>query len=667
MAALEKIQVSMANQETINQTVNKRFVDQDKRFAKLESAIQDIILSKMNSSGSTIPPEPTTTPASSHPSNTDAPPASSNKQSNPAKKSTPTGANIASKPPVTLTNRNVKRFIAPLTPLNLTPLIPTHITFPARDTNGVLLHEAYLPEFKSKLLEIDSTPIPGFDPLDHNHIADPKYQDLTEDRRIRLAHALQQDRCMRTLYFIRPHLLPGVAKYFTRQEWISNTIAQDILNQRLPRPTKRRPEPHSSVAQALQDSQTAVSLNNSFSATPTASQATYSHVPPLPTLRDYYGNPVASEDMDITPDFASNASSAGESRPDSPISDAVKNSPSTPLTCPPNPVSRSYLTQHRITNLHICSLNCGSLAKPANLELSRSFSRFLISSDLDILCLQETYSSDPDVQNRLDIQLKSKTSIWTHYCGVVSLNPAIQLDDAFVSTNGRLIICTVSHVSNLFPSFRLMNIYAPASPFARYDFYADLLQLPYFRTLLFSQLPTQSFSFSTEAPTMIVGDFNYNFRHFPSSSIRTNIHDPDFLTNLHLNFPSPPEPTSSTLDGSFPMPTLDLNDPSNMPPQSRAQWLWHAMLQHYYQECSHRLQTDPLIPTFTNNQYRSTIDYMYVAPPLTDFLHTSQVEFIGSQWTDHAMLSLHFKILNNNHGKCCIQRKDTSSDNIKVK
>lgn len=42
---------------------------------------------------------------------------------------------------------------------------------------------------------------------------------------------------------------------------------------------------------------------------------------------------------------------------------------------------------------------------------------------------------------------------------------------------------------------------------------------------------------------------------------------------------------------------------------------------------------------------------MYIAPPLTDFLHTSQVEFIGSQWTDHAMLSLHFKIRNNNHGK----------------
>lgn len=88
MAVLEKIQLSMTNQETINQTVDKRFIDQDKRFDKLESAIQDI-LSRMNSSDSTIPPGPTTTPASSHPSNTDTPSAS-NKQSNPTKKPTPT-------------------------------------------------------------------------------------------------------------------------------------------------------------------------------------------------------------------------------------------------------------------------------------------------------------------------------------------------------------------------------------------------------------------------------------------------------------------------------------------------------------------------------------------------------------------------------------------------
>lgn len=76
------------------------------------------------------------------------------------------------------------------------------------------------------------------------------------------------------------------------------------------------------------------------------------------------------------------------------------------------------------------------------------------------------------------------------------------------------------------------------------------------------------------------------------------------------------------------------------------------MLQHYYQECSHRLlQADYPLPTYVSGGYRSTIDYMYVAPSLADFLHASDVEFICPQWTDHAMLSLQFKMRNTNHGR----------------
>ncbi|KAK4509115.1 translational activator for mitochondrial COX1 [Mucor velutinosus] len=131
------------------------------------------------------------------------------------------------------------------------------LNFPARNTIGVLLHEAYLDEFKAKLLEIDTQPIQNFDPLDHHHVADPKYHDLSEERRLQLAHALHQDRCIRTLYFIRPHLVPGVAKYFVRQGWVPHTMATDIINQRLPRPAKRRPAPHFATAQALQASQSA--------------------------------------------------------------------------------------------------------------------------------------------------------------------------------------------------------------------------------------------------------------------------------------------------------------------------------------------------------------------------------------------------------------------------
>ncbi|KAK4516930.1 uncharacterized protein ATC70_000258 [Mucor velutinosus] len=228
---------------------------------------------------------------------------------------------------------------------------------------------------------------------------------------------------------------------------------------------------------------------------------------------------------------------------------------------------------------------------------------------MNILCLQETHSADPEVQDRLDIQLQAKTSIWTHYCGVVSINPAIQLDDAYVSTNGRLIICTVSHVNHLFRSFRLMNIYAPATSYARYDFYADLLQLPYFRSLL-SNLLSDSFTLPSAAPDLIVGDFNYNFRHFPASVIQDGLQHSNFITNLHLDYCYPSDTYSINPEDPSNVPILDSNDSANMPPATRAQWLWHAMLQHHYQECSHRLQSDPLLPTFTGGGHRSTIDYI---------------------------------------------------------
>ncbi|KAK4513362.1 uncharacterized protein ATC70_005357 [Mucor velutinosus] len=152
---------------------------------------------------------------------------------------------------------------------------------------------------------------------------------------------------------------------------------------------------------------------------------------------------------------------------------------------------------------------------------------------------------------------------------------------------------------------------------------------------------------------MIVGDFNYNFRHYPSAIIHNKLQDFEFITNLHLDHPHPIEPTPVTSTDSPITPIiLDCNDPSNMPPSTQAQWLWHAMLQQYYQECSHRLQPDPSLPGSTGGRHRSTIDYMYEAPPrLTNFLHTSNVEFIGPQWTNHAMLSLHFRMRNTNQGR----------------
>ncbi|KAK4518395.1 uncharacterized protein ATC70_008612 [Mucor velutinosus] len=130
------------------------------------------------------------------------------------------------------------------------------IIFPARYIIGILLHEANLLESRSKLLEIDISPISYFNPIGPNHIADSKYQDLPQEDRTRLALIVHQDRCLRTLSFIRPNLLPGIymAKYFICQGWIPTHLAQDILNKRIPHPVKQHLTniPHSSVATVLQ-------------------------------------------------------------------------------------------------------------------------------------------------------------------------------------------------------------------------------------------------------------------------------------------------------------------------------------------------------------------------------------------------------------------------------
>jgi exonuclease III len=100
---------------------------------------------------------------------------------------------------------------------------------------------------------------------------------------------------------------------------------------------------------------------------------------------------------------------------------------------------------------------------------------------LDILCLQETHATTATIQERLDIQLHAKQSIWTQHCGIVSRNSSINFESLYVSPDHRTIVCQVSHNNNLFPTFTIMNIYAPASYKQRYTFYVQLIQLEYFQ------------------------------------------------------------------------------------------------------------------------------------------------------------------------------------------
>lgn len=114
------------------------------------------------------------------------------------------------------------------------------IMFPARSAIGVLIHKEFMPEFLQILKECKVTPLDSFDPLDPVHIVDPKFRDLSKADRVRLAAALQQDRCLRTMLFVREYLLPSVSKFFLEQGWIPQDMASMVLHQRMPRPLKKR-------------------------------------------------------------------------------------------------------------------------------------------------------------------------------------------------------------------------------------------------------------------------------------------------------------------------------------------------------------------------------------------------------------------------------------------
>ncbi|EPB88865.1 hypothetical protein HMPREF1544_04374 [Mucor circinelloides 1006PhL] len=216
---------------------------------------------------------------------------------------TPIWADITSRPPAPLTDDRRRRRQALHRFFN--------IIFPARHTIGLLIHEAYLSEFRSKLLEIDTSLILSFNPLDPDQIAGPKYHDLPQEGRTRLADYLHQDRCLRTLSFVRPNWLPGIARYFVRQGcWVPDYLAQDVFNNRIPRSSKRHPIAYpSSAAQVLQP-------------TDTNTHPPSDCLPPQPSVLQSVSE---DSEMDRTaPDIVSTPSNTNRRHPPSPTSSPRK-------------------------------------------------------------------------------------------------------------------------------------------------------------------------------------------------------------------------------------------------------------------------------------------------------------------------------------------------------
>lgn len=147
------------------------------------------------------------------------------------------------------------------------------------------------------------------------------------------------------------------------------------------------------------------------------------------------------------------------------------------------------------------------------------------------------------------MQLKSNEAIRSQHCGIVSLNPSIELKPIYTSDDERVITCEISHISNHFPPFIIMNIYSPASNIARYNFYAQLLQQTCFNWMLnimadTSELLQTSDPYTIDTPAFIVGNFKYNFRHFPAALMLD-------VTQLDTSFLHTDYNLSSTIQTAF--------------------------------------------------------------------------------------------------------------------
>ncbi|KAL9538093.1 hypothetical protein PS6_011640 [Mucor atramentarius] len=151
------------------------------------------------------------------------------------------------------------------------------VSFPARNTAAILIHEEFLPN----TLTVQQ----DFDPTDANHVGNPKYASMPASQLSRIAQAHHTNRCILTLRYIHKYNnVPGVLKFFVQQQWISRFMAQELLTELVPRPTKRTPNAHSAVGQLLLD-------------------PAYSSLICRPVLKDWFGNIVDTQEMKYTEEF----------------------------------------------------------------------------------------------------------------------------------------------------------------------------------------------------------------------------------------------------------------------------------------------------------------------------------------------------------------------------
>ncbi|CAO0798869.1 unnamed protein product [Mucor circinelloides] len=243
----------------------------------------------------------------------------------------------------------------------------------------------------------------------------------------------------------------------------------------------------------------------------------------------------------------------------------------------------SETTYTKNINIRIGSINCRNLYKQYNITSTNNFIRYLKGELCNILLCQETNvqsHSFESITTNFKYQFQYHEAIWTSQCGIINFNQALHLQQMKIFDEGRGILAKISLVDHNMPPIYILNIYAHAD-----DYRA--------RNGLFGQIISHLKTMPEIIPSLIIaGDMNYCF---------------DTSTYHHTQRAGKPKQFIEFLNTHF----SDCLNPKNEP--------------HEY--------------TFKRGSTMSTIDYMFAGHDIASKMSDATNSFIGSDWTDHALLT----------------------------
>lgn len=263
----------------------------------------------------------------------------------------------------------------------------------------------------------------------------------------------------------------------------------------------------------------------------------------------------------------------------------------------------NHNNNNKTLNIRLGSLNCRTLFKMSNEQLSDHLIQYLRLQRLDIFACQETNivkHSFNDITTKLNFKFQSYQSIWSTKCGLINNNQNLNMESIKISDDDRFILAkfTVIGESNI-PPFYILNLYAPASDFqqARNKFFIRLME---FLTSLDSYLDIMN-------NMVLLGDFNFSFEK--------------------------------------------QNGPQS---HSRRPRSFMTFISTYFSDCINSNDDDDfynMLPTFRRAQSISCIDYIFAGQQLQKQVHEGKIDFLSPRWTDHALLTSTISIGCSNTGK----------------